>query len=167
MSTFITHLNETRKLRVVIFSLLLALMLVGLAGCKTNTKTQAAELPTPDPAFADPLQDPVYEKAVMTSNPEFTEAELLKIMTDVQPVTRSAMNEVLDYLTGKPGWDRNRAYYILSKVSTSEFILSEDDQAAARDMLKQEYPQGMPTDKEFELVSKNRAAVHKGMGVSE
>lgn len=157
-----TTLRSVFNSRAMCLGLILMLMVLGLSACKAGKNSVA--LPTPDPAYEDPLDDPVYEKALMENSPEFSEAELLKIMADVQPATNNGMGEVLDYLTGAPGWERNRAYYILTKVAVSEFILSEPD---ARQDIGKEYPQGLPTDKELDLVRKNRAAVHKGMDISE
>lgn len=155
-------LRQMLKKHALFLGLVLVIVMLSLTACKTG-KSSAA-LPTPDPAYSDPLEDPVYEKAVMEAGPEFTEKELLQIMTDIQPVTHNNMGEVVDYLAGTPGWERNRAYYILTKVAASEFVLSEPD---ARQTLTQEYPQGLPTDKELDLVRKNRAAVHKGMDIEE
>ena len=155
-------LRHMLKNRALFLGLMLVVMMLALTACKTGKSSTA--LPTPDPAYSDPLEDPVYEKAVMETNPEFTEKELLKIMTDIEPATNNSMSDVLDYLTGAPGWERNRAYYILTKVAVSEFILSEPD---ARQTITAEYPQGLPTEKELDLVSKNRAAVHKGMAIED
>jgi hypothetical protein len=155
-------LKRILKIRVLFLSLVIVILMLGLTACKTGKPS--TDLPAPDPAYSDPLEDQTYEKAVMESEPEFTEKELLQIMLDIQPVTKGSMDEVLDYLTGAPGWDRNRAYYILNKIAVAEYILSEPD---VRQVLMAEYPQGLPTDKEFELVRKNRAAVHKGMGIEE
>ena len=155
-------LRNMLKNRALFLGLALVVMMLALTACKTGKSSTA--LPTPDPAYSDPLEDPVYEKAVMEAGPEFTEKELLKIMTDIQPVTNNGMGDVLDYLTGAPGWEKNRAYYILTKVAVSEFILSEPD---ARQTISEEYPQGLPTEKELDLVRKNRAAVHKGMDIEE
>ncbi len=155
-------LRQMLKKRALFLGLALVVMMLALTACKTG-KSSAA-LPTPNPAYADPLEDPVYEKAVMEAGPEFTEKELLQIMADIQPVTHNGMNEVVDYLAGAPGWERNRAYYVLTKVAVSEFILSEPD---AKQTISQEYPQGLPTEKELDLVRKNRAAVHKGMDMEE
>ena len=156
-------LRHMLKNRALFLGLALVVMMLALTACKTG-KNGTAALPAPNPAYSDPLEDPVYEKAVMETSPEFTEKELLKIITDIQPVTNNSMDEVLDYLAGAPGWERNRAYYILTKVAVSEFILSEPD---ARQTITEEYPQGLPTDKELDLVRKNRAAVHKGMDIEE
>ncbi len=159
MSAIMTTFRQITKNRVLFLGLMLVIAMLALGGCKTGKQSA---LPTPDPAYEDPLQDPVYEKAVMENEPEFTEKELLKIMTDVQPVTHEGMSGVLDHLAGAPGWDRNRAYYVLTKIAVSEFILTEPD---ARETMMQEYPQGLPTEKELSLVTKNRAAVHKGMDI--
>ena len=161
MSLFFSSLKATLKSRVLILGLVLVIVMLGLTACKTGKQTA---LPTPDPQYEDPLDDPIYEKAVMENGPEFTEAELLKAMADVQPVTHNDMDEVLDQLTKNSGWERNRAYYVLSKTAVSEFILSEPD---GKDIISKEYPQGLPTDKELDLVRKNRAAVHKGMDIAE
>ena len=155
-------LRHMLKNRALFLGLMLVVMMLALTACKTGKSSTA--LPTPDPAYSDPLEDPVYEKAVMENGPEFTEAELLKAMADVQPVTHNGMDEVLDHLTKNSGWERNRAYYVLSKAAVSEFILNEPE---ARQTISQEYPQGLPTDKELDLVRKNRAAVHKGMDIKE
>lgn len=152
-----SRFNHVLKNRALLLGLVLVILMLGLAACKTGKQTA---LPTPDPMYEDPLDDPVYEKAVMENGPEFTEAELLKAMADVEPVTHNGMSDVLDHLTKNSGWDRNRAYYVLNKTAVAEFILSEPD---AREIIKEEYPQGMPTEKELDLVTKNRAAVHKGM----
>lgn len=180
MSHISSDPHKTRAHRALFFGLLLVILLFSLTACKANTHTKSGEseaqtqvqpppeaTPPADASYEDPLQDPTYEKTVMTSNPEFTKTELLKIMEDIIPITHSSMTEVLDYLSSKGGWERNRAYYILSKISVAEYILTEDDQTAAKERINQEYHQGMPTDKELKLVEKNRAAVHKGMGLKE
>lgn len=156
-----SRFNHVLKTRALLLGLILVILMLGLTGCKTGKQTA---LPTPDPMYEDPLDDPVYEKAVMENGPEFTEAELLKAMADVEPATHNGMKEVLDHMTQKAGWDRNRAYYVLSKTAVAEFLLSDP---SSREMIKAEYPQGMPTDKELDLVSKNRAAVHKGMDMED
>ena len=161
MSLFFKSLKPMLKSRALILGLILVIVMLGLTACKTGKQSA---LPTPDRQYEDPLDDPVYEKAVMENGPEFTEAELLKAMADVQPVTHNGMDEVLDHLTKNSGWERNRAYYVLSKAAVSEFILNEPE---ARQTISQEYPQGLPTDKELDLVRKNRAAVHKGMDIKE
>lgn len=156
-----SRFNHVLKKRALFLGLILVILMLGLTACKTGKQSA---LPTPDPMYEDPLDDPAYEKAVMESEPEFTEKELLKAMTDVQPATHNGMKDVLDHMTQKAGWDRNRAYYVLSKTAVSEFLLSDP---SAREIIKEEYPQGMPTEKELDLVSKNRAAVHKGMDIEE
>ena len=156
-----SQFNHVLKNRALLLGLVLVILMLGLTACKTGKQVA---LPTPDPMYEDPLDDPVYEKAVMESEPEFTETELLKAMADVEPVTHNGMSEVLDQLTQNSGWDRNRAYYVLSKTAVAEFILSDP---GSKEIIKQEYPQGMPTEKELNLVAKNRAAVHKGMAIED
>ena len=158
--------------RLPLLALLCLLLAASLAACQpkeTSPQGDAAaqnvsQGETQTAGNQSPLDDPEYAKVVMQQNPEFTEAELLKAMADVQPVTHNGMDEVLDHLTKNSGWERNRAYYVLSKAAVSEFILNEPE---ARQTISQEYPQGLPTDKELDLVRKNRAAVHKGMDIKE
>ncbi len=142
-------------------TLLLGLVLLVALLCLTACKTGKTALPAPDPMYDNPLEDPVYEKAVMESEPEFTEKELLKAMLDVEPVTDNGMDTVLDHLVSV-GWERNRAYYVLTKTAVAEFILTDGEDA---EYFLQDYPQGKPTANELDLVRKNRAAVHKGMGM--
>ena len=141
---------------VLAFALLFVML--GFSICKADKQTV---LPTPDPKYADPLADPVYEKAVMESQPEFTEEELLKAISDVQPVINTgSRRKILDHMTNA-GWERNRAYYVVAKICASVFILRDDD----RERIRKEKPQTMPTDRELGLVRKNFDAVRKQLGV--
>ena len=155
-------LKHVLKSRTLLLGLIMVVLMLGFTACKTGKSSTA--LPTPDSAYSDPLQDPAYEKAIMEAGPEFTEKELLQIMLDIQPATQGNMDDVLEYLTGTPGWDRIRAYYILTKVAVAEFILSDPD---SRQFIMEEYPQGLPTNNELALVRDHRAAVHKGMGLED
>ena len=145
--------NYARKLPLAL-GLVLLIVLFGLSACKTNKQTA---LPTPDPKYEDPLRDPVYRKAVMENEPEFTEAELLKAMADLQPIPHYPMRHVLDQMTRISGWERNRAYYVLYKSEMAEYVLSAPENKTLHPI------EFMPTAKEFDLVRKNLAAVQKGI----
>ncbi len=158
------------KSRLLLSGLLCLLLVAALAAC------QPKQAPAPENAAdsgqqapqavsdKDPLTDPDYAKTVMMQSPEFTEAELVKIYQDMEPVSRGSMSEVVHYLSAEKGWEASRVYYILNKVSSAEMILQDP---ASRELVVQDWPEEVPTAKELALVEKHRATLHKLIGATE
>ena len=160
MSLFFSSrpLKRALKNSTLLLALALLIVLLGLTPCKADNQ---AALPTPDPQYEDPLDDPIYEKAVMESQPEFTEDELLNAMANVRPVGVKNRQAMLDHMTKYPGWERNRAYYVIAKTCASIPIIMDND----KERVIEHFPQAMPTDKELNLVRKNFDVVRKALGV--
>ena len=177
-----TSLNQIFgvKSRLLLSGLVCLLLVSGLAACQpkqtsTSENAPVAEnTPVAENAAAqnqnqgdvkqNPMEDPDYARAIMQKGPEFTEAELLKIYKDMEPVSRGSMAEVVNYLETEKGWDGSRVYYILSKVASGEAIL---ENPANREMIAQDYPEDLPTANELALVQKHRATLHKLIGIAE
>ena len=158
--------------RLPLFALLCLLLVVGLTACQpkeTSPRGDAAAQSQPQgemtAAKQSPLEDPEYATAVMRQSPEFTEAELLKIYKDMEPVSRGSMAEVVTYLENDKGWPQSRSYYILTKVASAEMILQEGD--GGRQMIVDNWPDEIPTKQEQALVEKHRATLHKLIGATE
>ena len=164
------------KPRAALLGLLCFLLLAGFVACQPKQSApdnaaasqqgqeaaaQQGEAPVSD---KDPLTNPSYAEDLMTTSPEFSEAELVKIYKDMEPVSRGSMSEVVHYLSAEKGWGGSRVYYILSKVSSAEMILQDE---ANREYLARDWPHDMPTAKELALVQKHRATLHKLIGQKE
>ena len=161
--------------RVVWFGVLCILLLAGLVACQPKSAQPddaaasgqsqqaeaAAEQSAPPVSGKDPLTDAEYAKAVTAKGPEFTEAELVKVFKDMEPVSRGSMDEVINHLDAEKGWDRTRAYYILTKVAAAEIILEDESN---REYIARDWPEDIPTAKELALVQKHRATLHKLIG---
>lgn len=159
--------------RLPLLALLCLLLAASLAACQpkeTSPQGDAAaqnvsQGETQTAGNQSPLEDPEYAKVVMQQNPEFTEAELLKIYKDMEPVSRGSMAEVVTYLENDKGWPQARSYYILTKVASAEMILQEGD--GGRQMIADNWPEEIPTQRELTLVEKHRATLHKLIGATE
>ena len=169
--------------------LLCLLLAPGLAGCQAKVQQDAAAPQIVQPVHKDqqlaatpqgvtdtqqdlqaasltnPADDHGYAEAVMLRSPQFTETELLKIFKDMEPVSHDSMYNVVEYLHVEKGWPMERSYYILTKVASSEGILQDGD--SARQYLRENWPEDMPTNEELALVEKHRAALHKLIGYQE
>ena len=162
------------KARLLLSGLVCLMLAAGLAACQPKQTSTSENTPVAENAAGqnqsegaveqNPLEDPDYARAIMQKGPEFTEAELLKIYKDMEPVSRGSMGEVVNYLEAEKGWDGSRVYYILSKVASAEAILQDP---ANREMIAMDWPEDLPTAKELGLVQKHRAALHKLIGVTE
>ena len=162
------------KARLLLSGFICLMLLAGLAACQpkqTSTsenapvaENAAAQNKGQDTAAQSPLENQDYARAIMQKGPEFTEAELLKIYKDMEPVSRGSMGEVVNYLEAEKKWDSSRVYYILSKVASAEAILQDP---ANREMIAMDFPEDLPTAKELALVQKHRATLHKLIGVTE
>lgn len=171
-----TSLNQIFgvKSRLLLSGLVCLLLVSGLAACQPKQTSTSDKAPVAESTAAqnqnqgdvkqNPMEDPDYARAIMQKGPEFTEAELLKIYKDMEPVSRGSMAEVVNYLETEKGWDGSRVYYILSKVASGEAIL---ENPANREMIAQDYPEDLPTANELALVQKHRATLHKLIGIAE
>ncbi len=165
--------------------LLCLLLLAGLTACQAKVQQDAAApqavqknqqvAATAQEAAAGqaleatltphPVDAADYAKAVMLQGPQFTEAELLKILKDIEPVSRESMYNVVEYLYNEKDWTRERSYYTLSKVASAERILQDGDSAIQ--YLEEAWPEDMPTAEELALVEKHRARLHELIGYEE
>ncbi len=171
MSICLNRFMFTGKTRLLFSGVMCLALVVGLVACQPkqappseNVSDSGESQQQEVISGQSSLEDEAYAKAVMVKGPEFSEVELLTILKDIEPVSRGSMDEVVHYLSAEKGWDESRAYYVLSKVSSSEMILQDEGN---RDGIAASWPEDMPTERELALVAKHRATLHKLIGYDE